>query len=575
MKAIMLHKVKHIYNKIPFCFILFILGFSIYAKSFTNGFVWTDKMYVDTSVISGSNPFLVFYGNISTQPDYYRPVTALYFYVLQRLFGENPIPYHVVQVLLFIIVSWLVYRIFLHFFRKSTAQVLALLHFLHPLNATTALFISAANGVLYSFFGLSAVLVYFNAKKIRFAPVFMGVLLVLSFLAKETALYYFCFILFHAIIIRGKKKPHLYAVLGAVAIIYGVLRFTLGGGFRTSNNSLYPFYGDSMWHRLMNAPMMFLFYLKNIVFPLNIGINHIWEIEKITFSNFAIPLLIFIVYTAALVVGGIHFRKKDKPHFKIYLFFSLLFYMSMVIILQIFVPLDYTVTSRWAYFPLLCFIALLGAIYESFHLNSAVKKSLLVAVIVIIIYFVQRDVIKIRRWHDDISLFTNAASVDDNFSTENLLATAYYNRGDNIKALEHINKSLSYLQYDNNLLVASLIHDKLGDASTSSYYAEKAFVSDNHVPGSHSEDTYLIIAKLLIKHQDTQNAQKVLVEGVKEFPTSTPLLVLLSYTQYQLDDRDGAVASLEKAQAIDPSNVTVDKLKSQVEENSAFSIMID
>ena len=58
------------------------------------------------------------------------------------------------------------------------------------------------------------------------------------------------------------------------------------------------------------------------------------------------------------------------------------------------------------------------------------------------VYLSIRTMIRNTYWHDNLTLFTYAASIDDNFITEEWLSYAYVQKGDYANALKHINISV-------------------------------------------------------------------------------------------------------------------------------------
>ncbi len=68
----------------------------------------------------------------------------------------------------------------------------------------------------------------------------------------------------------------------------------------------------------------------------------------------------------------------------------------------------------------------------------------------------------------------------------------------------------------------------------------------------HYEDNYNRLALGFLRFNNIKAAKQVLVSGLKDYPNSADLWVDLAITEYKLNNRDNAIAAIEKAQMLSP-----------------------
>lgn len=121
--------------------ILILVTIITYGNSISNGFVWDDldiivRTMENVKLQDVKHLFLKAdtVGNLGTP--YYRPLTRATFVLDQLLYGENPLYYHVGNVVLHLLAVLLLFFIALRLSGlTTTALIAALLFALHPINA--------------------------------------------------------------------------------------------------------------------------------------------------------------------------------------------------------------------------------------------------------------------------------------------------------------------------------------------------------------------------------------------------------------------------------------------------------
>lgn len=145
-----------------------ILTALIYVRALYNGFAsWDDDKYIlnndyirDFSIQGFKAIFSSFYFSN------YHPLTTLTYWVEYSLFGLNPLPYHLLNILLHLLNTWLVYKLAEKLSGKKITGLLVSLFFaVHPLHVESVAWTSERKDVLYTAFYLLSLLMYLNFLK--------------------------------------------------------------------------------------------------------------------------------------------------------------------------------------------------------------------------------------------------------------------------------------------------------------------------------------------------------------------------------------------------------------------------
>ncbi len=141
---------------------LILLVLSIYAPSTQNGFIWDDDAYVGNAPEFYSQGFSnglkkIWLDPLST-PQYY-PLVHTSYLVEHSIWGQNPIGYHIVNVLLHALVALLLWQI-LCVLKVPWAFVIALIFALHPVQVESVAWITERKNVLSGAFYMSSLLVF-------------------------------------------------------------------------------------------------------------------------------------------------------------------------------------------------------------------------------------------------------------------------------------------------------------------------------------------------------------------------------------------------------------------------------
>ena len=176
----------------PFAVMLF-TGL-LYIKAVSNGFVyWDDDNYILNNLylhdfsIKGIISIFSNFNNAN-----YHPLTTITNLVEYKLFAFNPLPYHLINVLLHIVNTWLVFALVEKMSGKRiTALVVCILFAIHPLHVESVAWVSERKDVLYSTFYLLSLLSYLRYLETGFSTrhcIYVLLLFIASCFSKSAAI---------------------------------------------------------------------------------------------------------------------------------------------------------------------------------------------------------------------------------------------------------------------------------------------------------------------------------------------------------------------------------------------------
>jgi len=144
--------------------LVLILTFFALSPVLKNGFIntWDDEKYVTSDPIIQA-PGLSGVGAMFTHQvnGSYVPLPLLTFAIEYHLFGMNPVPFHVTNLLLHLLCTFLVFRLLLMFrLDLRMAAFGALLFGIHPMHVESVAWITERKDVLYGAFYLTSLLMY-------------------------------------------------------------------------------------------------------------------------------------------------------------------------------------------------------------------------------------------------------------------------------------------------------------------------------------------------------------------------------------------------------------------------------
>ncbi|OIO13351.1 hypothetical protein COV53_02465 [Candidatus Gottesmanbacteria bacterium CG11_big_fil_rev_8_21_14_0_20_37_11] len=343
----------------------------------------------------------------------YRPILLTSFAVDHLSWGNTALGYHFTSIFLHALNSVLIFTILLVLFKNQFMAFLSSLFFIvHPIQSESIAYASGRTDPLYSFFLLSAILLFISilADKItyRFKYYLALSFFILSLLSKETAVILpLILILVYFTYIR-KKEIDLYHLLKIsfpfflIDFFYVFLRLTILNFSNTLN--FYPAsntYSSSLLVRFYTFSNVFFTYLSILIYPK----------ELIMFRNVPIinsPLYpsVFAFILIAIVVTFLSFKIWRKN--KIFLF-SILWFLITILPVSGIIPINNILAEHYLYLPSISFFlpgAYLLTLLWKKCTNMFQKSFLVIPLTCLFIILTSRTILRNFDWHDPITFYT-------------------------------------------------------------------------------------------------------------------------------------------------------------------------
>jgi len=141
-----------------FCLILAVVTMLAYQPAWHGGLLWDDDANSTTAALRSVDGLRRVWFVPRTTQQYY-PLLYTSYWLQQRLGGDSPTSYHLVNILLHVGCAVLVLKI-LRFLRIPGAELAAIVFALHPVNVESVAWISERKNTLSGLFGLAATLWY-------------------------------------------------------------------------------------------------------------------------------------------------------------------------------------------------------------------------------------------------------------------------------------------------------------------------------------------------------------------------------------------------------------------------------
>ncbi|MBI5122540.1 tetratricopeptide repeat protein [Candidatus Roizmanbacteria bacterium] len=422
---------------------IIIIGFIVFANMLFNGFVWDDNFQITKNIFVQSGQYFYYFSH--TIGPYYKPFMFFVYTIFFKLFHLNSFFYHFFQITLHIVNAIFIFLLFRHFSRKNIISfVLAQLFLVHPMNEETAVYIADYQDILFTFFGLAALLVSIKQIFKKYSDVAVLVLLLCSILSKETGILFVIMVIIFAVFFRKESKLYTAIYSSGAALLYFLIRFLLVGVINPSHFVAIPearIAAISFIERLNSIPKIIYYYLTTFVYPLNLSAQ-VWYVKSFTFPEFFWPFIFDLSFFCILIACGVYLLQKKKIMARAFWFFFFWFCIGLLLHLQI-LPLDFTATTRWFYFPMVGLLGMLLIVFQNMKItNRIIKKSFIVILLILFLALAVRTMIRNTNWYSDITLFKHDLPfMENDASAQYNYGTALFNEGRYGEAVNHLNKA--------------------------------------------------------------------------------------------------------------------------------------
>lgn len=516
-----------------------IQDFSLYGKALVSD-VWAFK---GDGTIAASN--------------YYRPTFVAWLILNFKIFGTSPFGWHLSNLLLHIGVCLLCFLLLRRWnVSQNTAFAISLIFAVHPVHTESVAWISGSPDLLFalSFLGSLWFADKWATGKKSLDLIFAVALYVVSLGAKEVAL--LCVPVYFLIFAERNKtaeKPdktkkfldspiNSTAIFGAIAAVYFFVRWAVLGKITQPVED-----ATNFSNAILTVPSVFVFYVKQIFFPLVQGVNYpLRPVTEIGFANFILPLIISLAIIAAL-----WFACRNSFLRKIG---AALFLLPLLPVLNAAsFPFDQIVHDRYLYLPLFGLLIIVFSLLEDLlkrHFAEKADGIILGLAILLSIPLSIQTYFYNQTWKNDFALWSHNAKIDPTSANTFVnYGAELSNAGRYTEAVEAFSRSiknrpnaLAYMGRARNLMALKRTDEALADLQT---------VIKMPPESLNAYTLYQSYETLALIYSNTGNlakAEESLREARNRLPIySASLTEKLAVVLYQKGDKATALRELEAA----------------------------
>ena len=416
----------------------------VYANSLGNGFTFDDHAIVEDNpsilTLDLGHIFTVPYWPNREHAGLYRPLTTLSLALNYAVHEFDPFGYHVINVLLHVLNTLLVYLLTKSLLRVPFGLVVALLFALHPVQTEAVNGIVGRAELLSAFWVLLACLFYVRSgvNVGRGLNGVYGLSLLASFLAmcsKENAACLVGLVVVYdwVWIHRGRWPggvlgflktglPRYVPYVALLALFLFVRTQVVGAVFLPSppaafDNPLPYAEGLSRWWTTLGAMGV---YLRLLVFPL-------WLMPDYSYGEIPIITSVFHPWVGGALLGLVGLGSVCVMWFMRRRFLAgllgvLFFGVAFAPVSNFIVIIGTILGERLLYLPMVGVALFVGAVASRFYVDEK-RRYVIVGLVVLMGLLGGRTVVRNMDWQNDVTLFL--AAIDDG----NRSAKVYYNLG--------------------------------------------------------------------------------------------------------------------------------------------------
>lgn len=368
-----------------------------------------------------------------TAQSYYRPLFSVLFAINYALFGTAAWGWHLVNVLVHVSVTILVFIVCKELTgRRRLASITAALFAVHPVHAESIAWVSGVTDPLMSLFLLPAFYFYLRHRKMH-RRYFIGLIAALYFLAllsKESAIALPVFVVYceifyftesGALAKRFLRAAAHSALFALPTLAYMLMRYESLGTSLAVRDDRYP-----LGPALLTIPLATVKYLVLMAVPVRYSYQHFTlPITSVTSAQFIWPTGVVTVLILAIV-----FSKSRLLMLSSVWFIAML--SPALLAMKHFDP-PYLIQERYLYLAAMggCLAAALGI--ERLATVAVFRQPRRIATIaasVLVLVFGSVHVAQNRVWKDTITLFRHCVAVDPESEETHLsLSGNYYSEG--------------------------------------------------------------------------------------------------------------------------------------------------
>ncbi|MFQ5586515.1 MAG: tetratricopeptide repeat protein, partial [Thermodesulfobacteriota bacterium] len=433
-----------------------IVTFLAFSSSLNNGFTnWDDNDYITGNpliqTISCSNLKSIF---ISFNLSNYHPLVLLSFLLEYHFFQLNPFIYHLDNLLLHLMNSFLFfYIIFMVSHNVSISFIAAILFGIHPLHVESVVWVTERKDVLSTFFFLQAVICYLYFRKKQEGLYYFLALItfLLALLSKAMAVTLpVVLLLFDYLLYRKFDKWALVEKMPffTLSVFFGVLNILA----QKAGDALSTQKTFEVLHNLFIATSSLVFYIKKTILPLNLSAIYPSSQHRAISAlspEFLLPVSILFFMVIVIFLSRRWTRK--------IVFGSLFFFVTILPVLKLIPVGDETFAAdRYMYIPSIGLFYLAGVAFHKlyasesvFHKVKRVSLTFLFCGVVLAYSFLTYQ--RCNVWQDNETLWLNVLqNYPEAHIAHHNLGVEFKNQGRFNEAIKEFRTALQLRPFDSD-----------------------------------------------------------------------------------------------------------------------------
>ena len=503
------------------------LAFLCYGNVIGAPFVWDDEVIVQGNGLIRSFSHLpqVFtagvFGGETDFSGFFRPLQTISYMFDYHFWQLNPMGYHLANIVLHAANALLVFWFVSLISTRLTGIVAAVFFVIHPVNTETVAYVSDRGDLLCFFFGLLAMNVFARSDK-AMGLVLSAICALAATLAKEQGIVFpFLMMLYAAMFTRDEKRLTWASVMIVAAFCYGGIIFVKT--LQATQQTLSVIAAAPFLDRLATVPQIIFDYVRLSVFPHSLHMEYHGLSKLLSFDALWYTLGTIVLLSPVWVFA---------PRKKAAMFWLLWAGISVVPFLQVCKPLAATLREHWLYLPLVGLLGLYAEISVRFLSDPKTRRNAWVVVGLYAVFFAWYAHARNEDWRSAEKLYQHDLKLEPkSFLLWNNVGVAAFKRGALQEAADAFAQSINispgnrYGMAYNNLGYVYQLAKRPQDA-------EKMFVQSIRL--SPSERAYLNLCGLYVEAGKIVEAERVLAEGLGQFPASGELATNLARVQEYL-----------------------------------------
>lgn len=519
----------------------------------------------------------------------YRPFTPAMFALEYQIAGKNPLPGHLLNILLYGFLCLMVYKLLISLLchkedstnMRYLALTAALIYAGHPLHTEAVANIKGRDEImsmLGSILALYYIIKYHDLKQTKF--LLLGcICFFIAFLSKENTITFLGIVplsLYFFRDVNAKSAIFKSMVLLGPTIVFLLIRSAvLGNDFggtpmelmnnpylKVVNGTYVPFDSEEKTSTIIYTLGK---YIQLLIFPHPLTHDYYpRHIDVKSFSDIYV-LLSLVIYLGITYIAFKGLKTKSLPGFA-----AAYYLITLSIVSNIVFPIGTNMSERFMFMPSLGFAIMVAFLLEKYVYQKLGSQIYFVVLGILLSLYSFKTISRNIVWKSDFSLFTTDVKTSINSAkvlnaAGGALSTEAYKEKDEAKKKEMLKQALIYLnravvihpQYKNAFLIMGNAHYYLNEYDKGAAAYQKALDLD---PNFKDAATNLAITlrdagrQAGEKENDLLKAEAYLTRSYQLSPNDTETLRLLGVMNGIKGNHTEAIKYFEKVVLNDPNN---------------------